>query len=63
MTCVIAIFICCMALGPAAESAIRPARRIAAPLMSADFATWPFLRESSFFLGVAFSVLSLAMVR
>src|ERR1700754_3310458 len=46
-----------MAFGPAAESAIRPASRIAAPLMSADLATWPFLRASSRFLGVAFSVL------
>src|SRR3954469_3241177 len=61
MTCTIASFICSMAFGPAAESAIRPARRIAAPLTSADLATWPFLRASSRFLGVAFSVLSLAI--
>ena len=57
----IASFICSIAFGPAAESASRPASRIAAPLTSMDFATWPFLRASSFFLGVAFSVLSSAM--
>src|SRR5215210_796704 len=60
-TWTIASFICSMAFGPATESAISPPSRIAAPLMSADLATWPFLRASSRFLGVAFSVLSLAM--
>src|SRR3954454_20386887 len=50
-----------MAFGPATDSAIRAPSRIAAPLMSADLATWPFLRASSRFLGVGFSVLSLAM--
>ena len=39
-------------------SASSPASSTTAPLRSADFATWPFLRASSRFLGVAFSVLS-----
>src|SRR3954471_21252046 len=47
--------------GPKAESASRPAIRMAAPLTSAERATWPFLRASSRFLGVAFSVLFSAM--
>ena len=45
-------------LGPVAASVKSPASSTTAPLRSADFATWPFLRASSTFLGVAFSVLS-----
>ena len=45
-------------LGPVAASVKSPASRTTAPLRSADLATWPFLRASSRFLGVAFSVLS-----
>src|SRR3954471_2582315 len=47
--------------GPKADRASRPASRMKAPLMSAERATWPFLRASSRRLGVAFSVLPSAM--
>ena len=55
----IASCICSITFGPKADIASRPASRTAAPLTSIERATWPFLRASSFFLGVAFSVLSL----
>src|SRR3954463_15003026 len=50
-----------MMLGPKADRASRPDIRMAAPLTSAERATWPFLRASSRVLGVAFSVLSFAI--
>ena len=43
--------------GANAERASSAASRTTAPLRSIDRATWPFLRASSRFLGVAFSVL------
>src|SRR4051795_2034240 len=44
--------------GAVALSANSAANMTTAPLRSADLATWPFLRASWRFLGVAFSVLS-----
>src|ERR671932_483366 len=46
--------------GAVALSAKRAAIMTTAPLRSFDLATWPFLRASCRFFGVAFSVLSLA---
>src|SRR3954447_1989678 len=48
----------CGAVALRAKSA---ANMTTAPLRSPDLATWPFLRASDRFLGVAFSVLSPAM--
>src|SRR3954465_8603938 len=48
----------CGAVALRAKSA---ANMTTAPLRSADLATWPFLRASERFLGVAFSVCSPAM--
>src|SRR4051795_10993763 len=47
--------------GAVALSANSAANMTTAPLRSADLATWPFLRASERFLGVAFSVRSPAM--
>ena len=47
-----------MTIGRVAASMPRPASSTTAPLTSAERATWPFLRASSRFLGVAFSVFS-----
>ena len=50
-------------LGPSEAIAMRPAIRISAAFRSVLLATWPFLRASVWRLGVAFSVLSLAMAQ
>ena len=44
--------------GPTARSPISPAARTTAPLRSVLLATCPCFRDSRFFLGVGFSVLS-----
>ena len=49
--------------GPNADSARTEAISTTAPLTSCDLATWPFLRASARFLGVAFSVLFSAISR
>src|SRR3954452_12593794 len=56
ITWTIAIRQCSIIFGPVAESARSAASSTAAPLMSVERATWPFLRASARFLGVAFSV-------
>ena len=45
-------------IGPSAASMPKPASSTTTPLTSVDLATVPFLRASSRFFGVAFSVFS-----
>src|SRR3954468_22563912 len=56
-TCSIASWHCSTIRCPTADSASSEASSTAALLTSCERATWPFLRASSRFLGVAFSVL------